>query len=47
MAHHDSEIYPYIATAVVKGLWNLTEYPAEMAEVVKEFGIDCRERGWR
>jgi len=47
MMHYDSEIYPYIATAVVKGLWNLTEYPAEMAEVIKEFSIDCRERGWR
>lgn len=46
-AHYDSEIYPYIATAVVKGQWNLSEYPAEMAEIIKEFKIDCRTRGWR
>jgi hypothetical protein len=44
--HYDSEIYPCIATAVVKGLWNLGEYPTEMAEVIREFKIDCRIRGW-
>ena len=47
LMHYDSEIYPYVATAVVKGLWNLSEYPSEMAAVVKEFQLDCRERGWR
>jgi len=45
--HYDSEIYPCIATAVVKGLWNLSEYPTEMKEVVKEFKINCKIRGWR
>lgn len=25
--HHDSLIYPYVATAIVKGRWNSTEYP--------------------
>jgi len=45
--HYDSEIYPCIATAVVKGLWNLSEYPIEMKEVVKEFKINCNNRGWR
>jgi hypothetical protein len=45
--HYDSEIYPCIATAVVKGLWNLSEYPIEMKEVVKEFKINCNDRGWR
>ena len=46
-AHYDSVIYPYIATAVVKGQWNLSEYPSEMGEIIKEFKIDCRTRGWR
>ena len=45
--HHDSEIFPCIATAVVKGLWNISEYPAEMSEVIKEFNIDVKIRGWR
>jgi hypothetical protein len=47
MHHYDSEIFPCIATAVVKGLWNMTEYPVEMTEVVKEFKIDLMSRGWR
>ncbi len=47
MHHYDSEIFPCIATAVVKGLWNMTEYPVEMTEVVKEFKIDLTSRGWR
>ena len=47
MHHYDSEIYPCIATAVVKGLWNMSEYPVEMSEVVKEFDINIKERGWR
>ena len=45
--HHDSEIFPCIATAVVKGLWNITEYPKEMTEVAKEFNINFKVRGWR
>ena len=45
--HYDSEIFPCIATAVVKGLWNCSEYPVEMGEVVKEFNIDLNQRGWR
>jgi len=45
--HYDSYIYPYVATAVVKGLWNLSEYPQEMSEIIKEYKIDCKTRGWR
>jgi hypothetical protein len=45
--HHDSNIYPCIATAVVKGQWNLSEYPNEMKSIIDEFNIDCRIRGWR
>jgi hypothetical protein len=45
--HYDSDIFPCIATAVVKGLWNMTEYPSEMSEVVKEYNIDLNKRGWR
>ena len=45
--HYDSEIYPYIATAVVKGLWNLSEYPVEIGDIMSEFKIDPSKRGWR
>jgi len=45
--HYDSSIYPYIATAVVKGLWNLSEYYIEMLEVFQEYGIDPNTRGTR
>jgi hypothetical protein len=36
MAHYDSTIYPYVATAVVKGEWNVLEYAAELGELFKE-----------
>ena len=47
LTHYDSTIYPCIATAVVKGKWNISEYPTEMAEVFREFNIDVFERGHR
>lgn len=45
--HYDSNIYPCIATAVVKGKWNMTEYPQELKQVMEEFNIDPSDRGWR
>ena len=45
--HYDSDIYPCIATAVVKGLWNLSEYPKEMQEMMNEYKINYTIRGWR
>jgi hypothetical protein len=30
MSHYDSKVFPYIATAVNKGEWNMTEYAAEL-----------------
>ena len=43
--HNDSSEFPYICTAVVKGHWNTSEYPTELAAVFAEYGIDPRERG--
>lgn len=34
-SHYDSNIYPYVATAVVKGSWNLKEYNEELTEIFK------------
>lgn len=33
--HWDSNIYPYVATAVVKGKWNLDEYSQELNNIFK------------
>jgi hypothetical protein len=33
--HYDSKIYPYIATAIVKGKWNFKEYEKELSEILK------------
>jgi hypothetical protein len=43
--HWDSKIYPYIATAVVKGKWNIKEYPNELEKLFQEYNIDSKIRG--
>lgn len=45
--HHDSSIFPYIATAIVKGKWNYSEYPSELDLLFKEYSIDKHLRGCR
>jgi hypothetical protein len=37
--HHDSFIFPYIATAIVKGKWNTAEYSKELHELMEEYDI--------
>lgn len=37
--HYNSYDYPYIATAKVKGQWNLNEYSEELNELFKEYDI--------
>jgi hypothetical protein len=44
LLHRDSNVFPYITTAIVKGLWNTLEYP-ELVEIINEFGIDPLIRG--
>lgn len=46
MFHWDSNIYPYVATAVVKGKWNTSEYP-ELAILLRDYGINPLIRGVR
>ena len=43
--HYDSNAYPYICTAVVKGKWNLTEYDEELKNLLKESNVDYKLRG--
>lgn len=39
-AHYDSELYPYVATAVVKGKWNIQEYSSELNKLFNEYKIN-------
>jgi hypothetical protein len=43
--HWDSSIYPYIATAVVKGRWNFSDYSKELPPILEEYSIDYEKRG--
>jgi len=43
--HYDSSIYPYVATAIVKGRWNLAEYYFELTKLADQYDIDLEERG--
>jgi hypothetical protein len=43
--HWDSFIYPYIATAIVKGRWNLLEYNKELTTLFDIYNIDKNKRG--
>lgn len=42
--HFDSDIFPYIATAISKGKWVISEYP-ELKELLNIYGIDPKIRG--
>ena len=43
--HYDSELYPYIATALVKGKWNLSEYQKELGDLLEEYKLNVSKRG--
>lgn len=43
--HFDSNVFPYIATAVVRGKWNVGEYPSELKDLFKEYKISFSKRG--
>ena len=44
-AHYDSNIFPYVATAINKGRWNFMEYSTELSNILNEYGIDKNKRG--
>lgn len=39
MLHYDSNIFPYITTAINKGQWNMSEYSMELTKLFNEYGI--------
>jgi hypothetical protein len=43
--HYDSIVFPYTATAIVKGKWNFSEYEKELTQILKESNIDKEIRG--
>lgn len=43
--HYDSNVYPYIATALVKGKWITSEYSNELIPILNENNIDVNKRG--
>ena len=43
--HYNSSVFPFIATAVIKGKWNMGEYKEELSPIFEEYGIDPSERG--
>jgi len=43
--HYDSSVFPHIATALVKGQWNLSEYPELLASLCEKYHIEMDVRG--
>jgi hypothetical protein len=43
--HYDSPIFPYIATAINKGKWNMSEYSKELDSMFREYSVNPFERG--
>ena len=43
--HCDSEYYPFIATALFKGKWTISEYPLELKKLFTKYKIDPLVRG--
>jgi hypothetical protein len=44
-AHYDSNVYPYIATAIGGGKWNMREYGIQLNKLFAEYKIDVNKRG--
>lgn len=43
--HYNSDVYPYIATALVKGKWAMSEYYNELTKLLIEYNINQDNRG--
>ncbi len=46
ISHHDSSIYPYIATALVKGMFNISEYKDELSPLLLEYNLNLKKRAF-
>jgi hypothetical protein len=45
ITHYDSSIFPYIATALIKGKWNISEYPEHLVNILNKYNINVTIRG--
>lgn len=45
--HYDSVIYPYICTAINKGMWYMRDYPQLMEFMLKKYNVDTSIRGMK
>jgi hypothetical protein len=45
--HYNSLIFPYVATALVNGKWNYSEYENALDKILSEYKIDKNIRGVR
>ena len=45
ISHWDSVIFPYIATAIVKGKWNYSEYKNELDLLFSKYSVNKHIRG--
>lgn len=43
--HYDTEIFPHVSTALVKGKWNISEYKKELVPLLEKYDIDVSARG--
>ncbi len=43
--HYDSHVYPYIATALIRGKWNILEYSEELIPITGYYNINLNKRG--
>lgn len=43
--HYDSKVWPYIATALNKGKWNISEYEKELTYFQQEYMVEFDVRG--
>ena len=43
--HYGSNVYPYVATAVVKGKWNISGYQDKLKNILVENNININLRG--
>tara|TARA_R110000751_G_scaffold275352_1_gene376208 strand:- start:554 stop:1312 length:759 start_codon:yes stop_codon:yes gene_type:complete len=43
--HYDTAVFPHVSTALVKGKWNISEYPIILTELIEKYNIDISARG--
>jgi hypothetical protein len=45
LMHNNTNVYPHMATALIKGKWDMSEYGNQLNKVLPEYNIDANKRG--